>query len=176
MKDLETAIQEHDREQDDEKTVGLRNGPTSDRERPTENSKKGSEAVGEYAKDRSSAAVPLPVIPTVDLSKGHNSSSPIYIPGLLIRERIERCEVCNQKKVERAQTQWAQRRYPEINWSDLSNRVEKYIPWLTEYLKRRDVPLFRKEYTKVRSRFEYEDFLINNPRSGYHGPRGEDIM
>jgi hypothetical protein len=96
--------------------------------------------------------------------------------GLLIRERIERCEVCNQKKVERAQTQWAQRGYPEINWSDLSNRVERYIPWLTECLERRDVPIFRKEYTKVRSRFEYEDFLIANPRSGYYGPRGEDIV
>ena len=96
--------------------------------------------------------------------------------GLLIRERIERCEVCNQKKVERAQTQWAQRGYPEINWSDLSDRVERYIPWLTECLEKRDVPLFREEYTKVRSRFEHEDFLITNPRSGYYGPRGEDIM
>jgi hypothetical protein len=73
---------------------------------------------------------------------------------LLICERIERCQVCNQKKVERAQTQWAQRGYPEINWSDLSNRVERCIPWLTECLERRDVPIFRKEYTKVRSRFE----------------------
>jgi hypothetical protein len=97
-------------------------------------------------------------------------------PKLLIRERIERCEVCNRKKVERAQTQWAQRGYPEINWSDLSNRVERYIPWLTECLKRRDVPIFRREYTKVRNKFEYEDFLITNPRSGYYGPRGEDIM
>ena len=97
-------------------------------------------------------------------------------PKLLIREKIERCKVCNQKKVERAQIQWAQRGYPEIQWSDLSNRVERYIPWLTECLEKRDVPLFRKEYTKVRSRFEHEDFLITNPRSGYYGPRGEDIM
>jgi hypothetical protein len=41
MKDVEMASQEHDRGQDDEKIVGLCNGLTSDREKPTENSKRG---------------------------------------------------------------------------------------------------------------------------------------
>lgn len=97
-------------------------------------------------------------------------------PNLLIYERIEGCETCTRKEVERAQNDWAHRGYPEINWSDLPNRLERHIPWLVNCLNNKDVPIFRKNYIEARSGINSQNFLIENPRSGYYGPRGEQIM
>jgi len=67
-------------------------------------------------------------------------------------------------------------RYPGINWADLPQRVKRYIPWLRKCLESHDMPVLRKEYIKSSAKLEHNRYLVENSRSGYYGPRGEDLM
>jgi hypothetical protein len=97
-------------------------------------------------------------------------------PKLLVREKIERCPVCTQDEAEALQKRWRDKGYPEIDWDDLTRRINEHIPWLRECLKAKAIPVFREEYLKAMGLSITNLCEASSWHSGYYGPRGQDFM
>jgi hypothetical protein len=66
--------------------------------------------------------------------------------------------------------------YRHIDWKGLPRRIDRHIPWLRECLKKKAVPVFRKEYIKTKHLSVIKLFGVSSWHSGYYGPEGQELM
>lgn len=100
---------------------------------------------------------------------------------LSIRQQTAFCRAHKRRK---ADAEWQKRQYPNINWQNLKDRLEKHHSKLEDILKRRNASFYRNAFEdlmKKRNDRTWKQALMNgeaieDTSTGYYGTRGAKIM
>ena len=107
-----------------------------------------------------------------------HSSSKRPLKRLSARQQRAFCEAHKRKdELEAAETEWAVRRYPAIDWQKLDARLQKFSPALRGILNGVTPSFYRSELASaVAERVNSKFRCMENATAGYYGPRGQRVM
>ena len=99
--------------------------------------------------------------------------------GLTVRKQMQ---YCRAHKIWTAKKEWAEKKYPTIDWVELSERIEGYLSSLEDILMLKKQSGFRKKLENSKEgqreniRLTAWSKGLDMMSTGYYGPRGSKLM
>jgi hypothetical protein len=107
----------------------------------------------------------------------------------LWRDLTEKCyiplgmwqKICQDHKQQTLRDEWKKKKYPDIKWTELKNRVSNHIRLLRDITANKVTSRFREEFATqqketggITAKLLRQERRLPNP--GYYGPRGAEIL
>jgi hypothetical protein len=88
---------------------------------------------------------------------------------------------CRLHKLAKAKAEWVKCGYPTIEWGNMEERMEKFIPNMIECLKKPETSYYRTQLVEAVNKGEARTLFQQIARGteacvGYYGTRGLDVM
>ena len=104
-----------------------------------------------------------------------------------VNERMslrQQTQFCKAHKERSAESEWAERGYPEIDWQQLDTRITRYYTFMDDILSRRKFSFYRNAFEdslKSRKKKTLQETMMGGDEvegmsPGYYGGRGAKVM